>query len=111
MNFVTVFGPFAYEICTSSPGGPNCTIYTYTYHYTLVLMIPPLVCQITGVIFTTFLVFFNKFRSCSECCRGEEETMVYCPDNPSSNLVIKQGKIVDIDQGDETETDDKENEF
>ena len=92
---------------TAYDPSPGDSVYIYC-----ILVIPPLVGQITGVIFTTFLVFFNKFRSCCECCRGEEETMVYNPDNPQSNLVIKHGKIVDMDQRDETEkTDDEESEL
>ena len=74
---------------------------TYLLDKFLIYMIPPVVGQIIGVIFTTQFLFFDQiFCFCCACWRGEEETVVYCPDNPAAKLFIKHGEVVDMDQMD-----------
>ena len=75
-----------------------------------VIFIPPVGGHIIGVIFLALFAFFDQICCyCCECWRGEEEIVVYDPDNPSANLVIRNGEVEDMDQRDETaETEDDE---
>ena len=70
----------------------------------IILYTPPVVCHIIGIIFTALFVFFDQICCyCCECWRGEQELVVYDPDNPSAALVISNGAVVDINQRYETE--------
>ena len=75
-----------------------------------IIFFPPVVGQIIGVILIALFAFFDQICCyCCECWRGEEEIVVYDPDNPSANLVIRNGEVEDMDQRDETaETEDDE---
>ena len=75
-----------------------------------IIFSPPVVGHIIGVILIALFAFFDQICCyCCECWRGEEEIVVYDPDNPSANLVIRNGEVEDMDQRDETaETEDDE---
>ena len=82
-----------------APGSWNLWWYIFS-----VIFIPPVGGHIIGVIFITLFAFFDQICCyCCECWRGEQELVVYDPDNPSAALVISNGAVVDINQRYETE--------
>ena len=55
--------------------------------------------HILGVICTLLFVYFdNVFTCCCDCWRGEQEIVLYDPDNREANLVWKDGQVIDMEQ-------------
>ena len=73
----------------------NNSAYQYWEHF-LLLALPT---YVTGAILTTILIFFDNF--CCFCCesfKGEEQIMLFDPNNPESFLVWKSGEVLDYEK-------------
>ena len=81
-------------------------IYFLGDNYWLFLCLAPmLVCHILGVTCTLlFVLFDNVFPCCCDCWRGEQEIVVYDPDNREANLVWRDGQVINMEQ---TQEDDE----
>ena len=69
----------------------NNSAYQYWEHF-LLLALPT---YVTGAILTIILIFFDNF--CCFCCesfKGEEQIMLFDPNNPESFLVWKSGEVL-----------------
>ena len=77
----------------------------------LIIFTPIMVLQIIGVICTLSFVWFDRVSCCCCACwrRGQEEVVVYDPDNPEASLVLRDGEIIERNEQGEltqhTETD------
>ena len=70
----------------------------------MVVLNTVLVFHILGVICTMLFVYFdNVFTCCCDCWRGEQEIVVYDPDNREANLVLRDGQVIDMEQTQEEE--------
>ena len=69
----------------------------------LIIFTPIMVLQIIGVICTLSFVWFDRVSCCCCACwrRGQEEVVVYDPDNPEASLVLRDGEIIERNEQEE----------
>ena len=92
----------SYVIANGMFGGDPDVLFGYLLVFTPIMML-----QIIGVICTLSFIWFDRVSCCCcACWRGQEEVVVYDPDNPEASLVLRDGEI--IERNDEEETQHRE---
>ena len=68
----------------------------------VIIFTPIMVLHIIGVICTLSFVWFERVSCCCcACWRGQQEVVVYDPDNPEASLVWRDGEVIQRNEQEE----------